>query len=64
MVSSHDTLEDYVRTNFNLMYFHNMRLEELEGMMPWERDVYVTLLIQRLKEEEQEHRNDQYKEIA
>jgi hypothetical protein len=33
------------------MQHHNYSLTELENMIPWEREVYVTLLIQYVKEE-------------
>lgn len=33
------------------MYFHDYSLTELDGMMPWERSIYVSLLGQQLKEE-------------
>jgi hypothetical protein len=33
------------------MQHHKYSLTELENMIPWERDVYVTLLIQYLEEE-------------
>ncbi|MBT89979.1 MAG: hypothetical protein CL921_00265 [Deltaproteobacteria bacterium] len=48
----HDSLENYFKTNFALMQHHKYSLTELENMIPWERDVYITLLIQYLKEEE------------
>jgi hypothetical protein len=32
---------------------HNYSLSDLENMMPWEREVYVALLINMLKEKEQ-----------
>lgn len=32
------------------MYLHKFSLNELEEMMPWERDVYKTLLENYLKE--------------
>ena len=35
------------------MQHHNYSLFDLENMMPWEREVYVTLLVEWLKEEEQ-----------
>jgi hypothetical protein len=54
MVSSHDTLEEYFKTNFNLMYFHKFSLTEIEGMLPWEKDVYVSLLVKQLEEEKQQ----------
>ena len=31
---------------------HNFRLDELDNMMPWEREVYLGLLMNFLKEEE------------
>jgi len=37
------------------MQYHKYSLTEIENMMPWERDVYVTLLQQHLEEEEQKH---------
>lgn len=38
---------------FNMMQHHKYSLSEIEEMIPWERDVYVQLLITHLKEEEQ-----------
>jgi hypothetical protein len=43
-----------------MMQHHNYSLTELEGMMPWEREVYVGLLKEHLEELEQE-RNKQRK---
>jgi len=36
------------------MYFHKFSLTELENMLPWEREVYVSLLIQHLEEEKRQ----------
>jgi hypothetical protein len=33
------------------MQHHKYSLTELEGMIPWERDIYVALLIQYIEEE-------------
>lgn len=33
------------------MHHHKYSLTELESMMPWERDVYVSLLVQHIEEE-------------
>jgi len=33
------------------MQHHKYSLTELDNMLPWERDVYTTLLVQHLKEE-------------
>ena len=48
----HDSLENYYKTNFALMQHHKYSLTELGDMMPWERDVYVNLLLAHLQEEE------------
>ena len=34
-----------------MMQHHNYSLTELENMMPWERDIYVGLLTEYIKEE-------------
>jgi len=33
------------------MQHHNYSLEELENMIPWEREVYLTLVTQFVKEQ-------------
>ena len=33
------------------MQHHKYSLSELENMIPWERDIYVTMLIQYIEEE-------------
>jgi len=38
-------------TNFSLMQHHKYSLTELENMMPWERDIYVDMIITFIKEE-------------
>ena len=51
MSLSHDSLQNIYKTNFNMVQHHKYNLTELENMMPWERQVYVQLLIQHLEEE-------------
>jgi len=46
-----EDLESYYRTNFALMQYHKYSLTELENMMPWERDIYTSLLQQYIEEE-------------
>jgi hypothetical protein len=36
--------------NFALMQHHGYRLEELENMLPWEREIYLALLMQYLED--------------
>jgi hypothetical protein len=45
-------LENYFNLNFSLMQYHKYSLTEIENMMPWERDIYVSLLKNHLEEEE------------
>ena len=40
-------------TNFAMMQHHKYSLTELENMIPWERDIYVNLLMQYIAEEKQ-----------
>ena len=51
MIFGHDSLQNYYTTNFNLMQHHKYSLTEIENMLPWEREIYITLLIQYMKEE-------------
>ena len=46
-------------TNFSLMQHHKYSLSELEDMMPWEREIYVVMLVEYLKEEERKAREEQ-----
>ena len=39
------------------MQHHKYNLSELDMMIPWEREVYVSLLLKYLKEEEQRRKN-------
>ena len=34
------------------MQHHNYSLSDLDNMMPWEREIYVDMLVEHLKEEE------------
>ena len=44
-----------------MMQHHHYSLTELDMMMPWEREIYVGLLLQHIKEENEriERRNKQ-----
>lgn len=45
------SLEAYYETNFSLIHHHKWSLTEIENLIPWERDVYVTMLSEHLQEE-------------
>jgi len=59
---AHESLESYYKVNFALIQHHKYSLTELENMIPWERDIYVTLLQQHLEEEKlkQEQQNAKF----
>ena len=48
---AHEDLESYFKTNFALMQHHKYSLTELENMIPWEREVYLSLLHQFIEEQ-------------
>ena len=48
---AHEDLASYYKLNFALMQHHKYSLTELENMMPWEREIYVSLLQQNVEEE-------------
>ena len=59
---SHDSVENYYKTNFGLMQHHKYSLTELENMIPFEREIYVGLLVNYIKEgkeKEQARKNKQ-----
>ena len=42
----------HYKTNFDLMQHHKYSLNEIDQMMPWEKEVYVNMLVDFIKEEE------------
>jgi hypothetical protein len=49
----HESLENYFRVNFALLQYHKYSLTEIENMIPWEREIYLTLLENHIREEEE-----------
>ena len=48
---SHDSLANHYQTNFAMIQHHKWSLTELDTMIPFERQIYVALLQQWIKEE-------------
>jgi len=48
---AHENLESYYKVNFALIQHHKYSLTELENMIPWEREIYITLLKQHIEDE-------------
>ena len=38
------------------MQHHNYSLSDIENMMPWEREIYVDMLVQHIKEEKEKQK--------
>jgi hypothetical protein len=47
----HEDLVSYYKINFALVQHHKYSLSELENMIPWEREIYLTLLQSHIEEQ-------------
>ena len=43
----------YYEANFQMMQNHKYSLSEIDNLIPWEKEVYMNMLIEHLKEEKQ-----------
>jgi len=43
----------YYKLNFNLKQHHSWSIDEIESMIPWEREIYTSFLKQWIEEEQQ-----------
>ena len=48
-----------IQTNFAMVQHHKYSLTELENMIPWEREIYVGLLIKHVQEENEKRKQQQ-----
>ena len=48
---SHETLQNHYKMNFALMQYHKYSLTEIDNMFPFEREIYIGMLVQHLEEE-------------
>ncbi len=42
-----------------MMQHHNYSLAELENMIPWEREIYIGLLLNYIKEEKERQKEEE-----
>jgi len=54
---SHNSVVSFYKTNFAMMQHHKYSLAEIENMIPWERYVFIDLLSEFLKKQEQDRRD-------
>lgn len=50
---AHNSLESYYQTQFAMVQHHKYTLTELESMIPYELDLYLTMLVEHMKMVEQ-----------
>ena len=58
---SHDNLQNIYRVNFDMIQHHKYSLTELENMMPWEKQIYVSMLINHIEEENEKIKQENAK---
>jgi len=51
---SHTTLARYYSMVFSLAQHHKYSMGEIEGLIPYERDLYVDMLLEFLEQQKQE----------
>jgi hypothetical protein len=54
---SHTSLAIYYQKIFGMAQHHKYSIDEIESMMPYERDIYFELLIDFLRKQEEQQRN-------
>ena len=54
----HDSWMNHQKTNFILMHRFNHSMTELDKMLPYEREVFITLLLQHLEKQKQKAQQD------
>ena len=47
---SHDNLANYYKVNVQLLNNFNYSLDEVEHMIPWEREIYLQMLVDDIEE--------------
>lgn len=54
-------MANLLETNFSMMQNHRWTISELEQMVPWERRVYIAMLIKWIKDENERHEQERTK---
>ncbi|MAQ88896.1 MAG: hypothetical protein CMM03_03470 [Rhodopirellula sp.] len=55
----HTSLMNYYQTNFALIHHHKWQIDHIENLMPWEKDIYISMLVDFLQEEEKRMKEKQ-----
>ena len=51
MSLGYDNLVNYYQINFAMANSGAFRVEEIENMIPWERQIYISILVNHVEEE-------------
>lgn len=52
----HDSLANVIKSNFNLLHHHKWSLSDVEQLIPWEKHIYIELLNEWVREQEDKAR--------
>ena len=47
----YETLLNFYKTNFNLLQYHKYSLAEFDELIPWEKQLYIKMLTDHIKEQ-------------
>ena len=53
----HDSIANMLESNFAMIQHHKYSLSDIEGMIPWERRVYIEMLVNHVREENERQGN-------
>lgn len=53
---THMSLIDYYRIIFSMAQHHKYSIAEIENLIPYERDIYFTMLVNYIKELEEKNK--------
>lgn len=52
-------MSNVIETNFIMTKEHNFSLTEIENMLPWERQIYIGLVVNYVKEQKEKMEQEQ-----
>ena len=51
LILGYENLMNYYKTNFSLLHHHKYSLAEFDDMIPWERQIYIKMLTEHIREQ-------------
>jgi hypothetical protein len=55
----YDNLKNFYSTNFALVQHHKYSLSDIENMLPWERHIYLDMLKEHIRQQEEQRRDQE-----